>query len=240
MSWHLSAISPSHYRARRPRNASATLTAPSRCNLVQARAQAVARHHRSPFNSSKGFQCHRRRAASVGVAAARHSLISYTRTPRHSRRNPRRKSCLTHHSRRASRTRICQHTAMSLRGFPVTCSNPRGRRRGLHHLKRTHTAISISNTRQPHFTRLRQAISKRRMGPPQARRRTRPLSHRKWGHRHRLYLPRALRRPGSNSKEGKMQVGAWTYGTRCRLATSAYPSRSRSTPAQARVFLGTG
>jgi hypothetical protein len=230
-SWHPSATCPSPCRARPLQNASATRIVPSLYNPVRARAQVTGRHYRSRSrthhishynNSHSVCLSRRRRAASVAVAERRSSTSCTPRTrPRRLRSKSQRIYCPTHRHSRASRMRICRRTATSSRVSPVTCSN-RGPRRGSRlNLKRTRTVISNTstntNTRRRRSTRLPQVTR----GPHTGRRRA--PKHTRRSSRRRSNSSSSSSRWGPGLDMGKM--GTWTYGTRCRLATSAYSFR---------------
>jgi len=231
MNWHLSATSPSPCRAHPPQNANAIRTALSHYNRTRAGAQVAARHHRrhpisrqdnnnKRCNSLSVRPSHRLQVAWAVAAVALRSWTSYTRTrPKRLRSRPLRTSCPTQHRHRALRTRIYRRTAMSSPGYLASCSNPL-QSHGSRHRKRTRIVISTRvNTPPRRFMgRLPQATRGHHTGHRQARKHTRRSSHRRlWGRV--AYL---LRRCLGLDKD---KMGTWTYGTRCRLATSAYSFR---------------
>ncbi len=244
MNWHPSVTSPSPCRAHPPQNASAIRTAQSHYNRIRAGAQVAARHHRShPIsrqdnnnnkrcNSLSVRPSHQLQVAWVVAAVALRST-SYTRTrPKRLRSRPLRTLCPTQHRYRALRTRIYRRTAMSSPRYPATCSNPL-QSHGSRHRKRTRTVIHtrVNTPARRSIGRLPQATRGHHTGHRQARKHTRRSSHRRlWGRV--AYL---LRRRLDLDKD---KMGTWTYGTRCRLATSAYSFRF--TLAQVAHVSGTG
>ena len=124
-------------------------------------------------------------------------------------------------------TRICRRIATSWLEFRVTCSS-RLLRRGLRQphpmgtRMRTRIAINnISTERRLSTCQLPQVTSRHHMGRRQVQKHIQHSSLRRWGPHH---FP--LRR--LDLDKGKM--GTWTYGTRCRLATSAYSFRFTLAP----------
>jgi hypothetical protein len=235
MNWHPSATSPSPCRAHPPQNASAIRTALSHYNRTRAGAQVAARHRRrshpiSRQDNNNNRRCHslsacpshRPQVAWAVAAVALRSWTSYTRTrPKRLHSRPLRTLCPTRHRHRALRTRIYRLTATSSPGYPATCTNP-VRSRGSRHRKRTRIVISTRvNTPPRRFTgRLPQVTRGHLTGHRQARKHTRRSSRR------RLWVRVAcLPGRGMGPDKDKDKMGTWTYGTRCRLATSAYSFR---------------
>jgi hypothetical protein len=229
MSWQVSESFPSPCRAHPPQNVSGTRIALSHSNPVRAQVQVAGchnrsrsrSHHTSRYNNSHSACLSRqRRAALVAAAAARRSSTSYTPRmhPRCSPSKHHRTSCPTHrrHSK-ASRIRPYQHTATSSHASLVTCSNRRPRRGSRHiRLKRTRTVISNSNS----STSTRRRRSMGRILPQVTR------GRHTGRHQARKHTRRSSRRRSRNSRWDQDmdmgRMGTWTYGTRCRLATSAY------------------
>jgi hypothetical protein len=171
------------------------------------------RPHRLHNNNHNGCPSRLGRAASPAAAAAHHlwTLCTPTR-PMRSRSSPHPRICFpTPHKHKPLRMRTCQHTATSSHAYRTTCfSRPRS---GLHRHRPTAHHISISTLRRLYTRRHPRAIRRHRTGRHRLRKRTPPSRH-SWPCSQGSYLRR---------RGGK--TGIWTFGTRCRLVTSAYSFR---------------